>query len=62
VLRRRPGDPVRAGEPLFELRADDPRRIPDALVAAQEAVQVAGAPPQPAPLVLERVGEAGWQS
>ena len=31
VLHRRPGDEVRAGDPLYELRADDATRIPAAL-------------------------------
>jgi thymidine phosphorylase len=55
VLRRRPGDPVRAGDPLYELRAEDPRRIADGLAAAAAAVQVGDAPPDVVPLVLERV-------
>ena len=35
VLHRRPGDKVRAGDVLYELRADDAARIPAALEAAQ---------------------------
>jgi thymidine phosphorylase len=56
LLHKRPGDPVRAGEPLYELRTDDPARIPDALAAADGAVVVADAAPEATPLVLERVG------
>ncbi|HEU4421392.1 MAG TPA: thymidine phosphorylase [Pilimelia sp.] len=55
VLHRRPGDPVRAGEPLYELRTDDASRIPAALAAADGAVVIAAAAPEPSPLVLERV-------
>jgi thymidine phosphorylase len=55
VLRVRPGDRVRAGDPLFELRTDDGVRIAAALAAADGAVTVADAAPQPAPLVLERI-------
>jgi thymidine phosphorylase len=56
LLHRRPGDSVRAGDPLFELRADDPRRIPDALALAREAVTISAVPPTTEPLVIERVG------
>ena len=37
VLHKRPGDPVRVGEPLYELRADDATRLPAA--AAEAAVR-----------------------
>jgi thymidine phosphorylase len=55
VLRVRPGDRVHAGDPLFELRTDDGVRIAAALAAADGAVTVADAAPEPAPLVLERI-------
>jgi thymidine phosphorylase len=55
VLHKRPGDPVRAGEPLFELRADDASRIPAALAEAAGAVVVADAPPGARALVMERI-------
>jgi thymidine phosphorylase len=56
VLHRRPGDPVRAGDPLYELRAEDPGRIPAAREAADGAFTITGAQPSLAPLVLERIG------
>lgn len=56
VLHRRPGDPVRAGDPLYELRTDDPARFPEALAAARDAVVIADAPPPATPLVRDRVG------
>ncbi|MFB9235085.1 thymidine phosphorylase [Plantactinospora siamensis] len=56
VLHRRPGDPVRAGDVLYELRADDAARIPAAAADAAAAVVVAAAPATPAPLILERIG------
>ncbi|WP_428961962.1 thymidine phosphorylase [Micromonospora fluostatini] len=56
VLHKRPGDQVRAGEPLFELRADHAQRIPAALAEASRAVRVSATPPQVAPLVIERIG------
>jgi thymidine phosphorylase len=55
VLRVRPGDRVRTGDPLFELRTDDGVRIAAALAAADGAVTVADAAAEPAPLVLERI-------
>ncbi|MFC7548318.1 thymidine phosphorylase [Plantactinospora sp. GCM10030261] len=56
VLHRRPGDPVRAGDVLYELRADDAARIPAAAADAAGAVTVAATPPAATPLVLERIG------
>jgi thymidine phosphorylase len=55
ILHRRPGETVRAGEPLYELRGDDPTRFGAALEAAAEAVRVSASPPPEAPLVIERV-------
>ncbi|WP_422738246.1 thymidine phosphorylase [Micromonospora sp. WMMD729] len=56
VLHKRPGDAVRAGDPLFELRAEDPARIPAALAEATRAVQIAPTAPAGTPLVIERIG------
>jgi thymidine phosphorylase len=55
LLHRKPGDPVRAGEPLYELRADDANRFDAALEAAEGAVIIAAQPPVTAPLVLDRL-------
>jgi len=55
VLHRRPGDPVRRGDPLYELRADDAGRIAHALAAAPGAVQLGDSPPTTPPLVIERI-------
>ncbi|MEV0713566.1 thymidine phosphorylase [Asanoa sp. NPDC050611] len=55
VLHRRPGDPVRAGEPLYELRADDPARFAAAIEAAAGAVSVRSSPQATAPLVIDRL-------
>jgi thymidine phosphorylase len=40
LLHKKPGDPVRAGEVLYELRAEDASRISDALPDARAAVAV----------------------
>ncbi|MEU8422442.1 thymidine phosphorylase [Micromonospora sp. NPDC048835] len=56
VLHRRPGDEVRAGDPLYELRAEDPARIPAALTEAANAVRIAPTAPAATSLVIERIG------
>jgi thymidine phosphorylase len=55
VLHRKPGDPVRAGETLFELRTEDDAKLSSARAAAGGAVTIADAAPEPRPLVLERI-------
>jgi thymidine phosphorylase len=55
VLHRCPGDPVSAGDPLYELRTDDAGRIPAALAAAADAVEIATAAPPRTPLLLDRI-------
>jgi len=55
VLHRRPGDRVRAGDILFELRADDASRIPAAAEIARAAVTIGRTVPEPVRLVLDRV-------
>ena len=57
VMVRKPGDSVRAGDPLLELHADDAARIPAALDALDGAVVVADTAPAASPLVLDRIGE-----
>jgi thymidine phosphorylase len=59
VLHRRPGDRVRPGDVLYELRADDAARIPAALEIAAQAVSIGRTAPPPVPLVLDRVTAAG---
>ena len=58
VLHKRPGDRVRKGDVLYELRTDDTTRIPAALEAAAGAFTITPGPPEPAPLILDRVGPA----
>ena len=55
VLRKRPGDEVKADEVLCELRTDDAGRIPAALSALDGAVSISAAPPEQRPLILERI-------
>ncbi|MEH0929524.1 thymidine phosphorylase [Micromonospora sp. CPCC 205558] len=56
VLHKRPGDEVRAGDPIYELRAEDPTRIPAALTEAANAVRIASTAPAATSLVIERIG------
>ncbi|SCG43107.1 thymidine phosphorylase [Micromonospora inositola] len=55
VLHKRPGDPVRVGDPLYELRAEHAERIPAALAEAERAVRIAPDAPAATPLVIERI-------
>ena len=52
---RKPGDPVEAGEPVLVLHADDEDRLPGALAALEHAVEVGNEPPEPRPLIVERI-------
>jgi thymidine phosphorylase len=55
ILHRKPGETVRAGDPLYEVRGDDPTRFGAALEAAAQAVRVSQTPPPEVPLLIERV-------
>jgi len=55
ILHRRPGEPVRAGDVLMELRAEDAAKLPAALEVARGAVTLAEAPPARRPLILDRI-------
>ncbi|HVM54617.1 MAG TPA: thymidine phosphorylase [Acidimicrobiales bacterium] len=50
------GDAVEAGEPLVVLHADDPARLDAVEPAARAAFEVGPEPPEPAPLVMDRIG------
>ena len=51
----RPGDAVRAGQPLFTLHTDTPERIPLAMEALQSAYGVGDEAASTLPLVLDRI-------
>ncbi len=57
VWHARPGDPVRAGEPLFTLHTDTPERFDRALAALEGGWDVApeGTSYEPSPLILDRI-------
>jgi thymidine phosphorylase len=54
ILHAKPGDAVRAGEPLLTLCADEPERFGRALEALEGGIEVGG-PSTALPLVLDRV-------
>ena len=54
-LHAKPGDEVRAGQPLFTLLADDDNRFSRALDALEGAWEIGTDAPASAPLVLERI-------
>jgi thymidine phosphorylase len=56
VCVRKPGDPVSAGEPVLVLHVDDETRLPAALAALEGAIEVGPEPPEPRPLVVDRIG------
>jgi thymidine phosphorylase len=56
VLHKRPGDRVAVGDVLYELRADDPARIPAALQIAAPAVVVSSESTPIRPLIIDRIG------
>ena len=59
ICLAKPGDEVRKGQPLLELRADDPDRFGPALAALDGAVQVSKEPPPTPPSpILEHIGPA----
>jgi thymidine phosphorylase len=49
------GDAVTLGQPLLELHLDDPDRLPSALAALDDAIDVSPTPVDPPPLVLGHV-------
>ena len=59
ICLAKPGDQVRKGQPLLELRADDPDRFGPALAALTAAIDVSEQPPPPLPSpVIEYIGPA----
>ncbi|GAA2549099.1 thymidine phosphorylase [Winogradskya consettensis] len=55
LLKKRPGDAVRAGDVLLELRTDDESRIPAALADAQRAVTISQGVPTHGRLLIDRI-------
>jgi thymidine phosphorylase len=55
ICLAKPGEPVTAGQPLLELRTDDPSRFARALEALEGAIEIGAEPPVVGPPVLERI-------
>jgi thymidine phosphorylase len=55
VCLRKPGDEVAADEPVLVLHTDDARRLEGALAALDGAIEVGREPPEPRPLVVDRI-------
>jgi thymidine phosphorylase len=56
ICLAKPGDEVEPGQPVLELRADDPDRFDRARQALDGAIAIGDEPPEHTPPVLERVG------
>ena len=54
-IAKKPGDAVRAGDTVLELLYNDARGLAQAVALAEQAIQIAPAPPALKPLVLGRV-------
>lgn len=55
VLRAKPGDRVREGQPLFTLHSDEPERFDAAREALEGGVQVGDLAPEGLPLIIDAV-------
>jgi thymidine phosphorylase len=56
ICLAKPGEAVTAGQPVLELRADEPERFRRALAALDGAIEIGPRPPAAAPVVRERIG------
>jgi thymidine phosphorylase len=56
ICLAKPGDPVRAGQPVLELRGDDAGHFDRAREALAGAMHIGPDAPEPAGLVLDRIG------
>ena len=55
ICLAKPGDRVRRGQPLLELRGDAEARFAGATEALADAIEIGPRPPEPGPLILERI-------
>ncbi len=54
-IHRRPGEPVAPGAPLFTLYTDTPERLGAAIAELDGGFGVGPTPPQPRPLIIDRI-------
>jgi thymidine phosphorylase len=52
----KPGEPVAKGQPVLELRGDDPSRLDAARAELTTAIDIGDEPPSASPLIIERIG------
>jgi thymidine phosphorylase len=52
----KPGEPVTKGQPILELRGDDPTRLDAARAELDAAIDIGDDAPAPSPLIIERIG------
>ncbi len=55
MVQAKPGDRVRAGQPILEIHYRDRARLESALPLAARAIVIGDAPPDPAPLIIGEV-------
>jgi thymidine phosphorylase len=56
VCLAKPGDRVRAGEPILELHTSDPSTIEEAAASLEEAIDIGPDAPAEEQIVVERIG------
>ena len=56
ICQAKPGERVVTGQPIVELRGDDPTRLEAAQAELAGAIEIGDDPPPPRPLVLDRIG------
>ena len=56
ICLAKPGEPVTGGQPLLELRTDEPARFARAIEALDGAIEMGAEPPVIGPTVLDRIG------
>ncbi len=56
ICLAKPGEQVEVGQPVLELRGDDPGRFARATEALAGAIEIGPQPPEPAGLILDRIG------
>ncbi|WP_063038882.1 thymidine phosphorylase [Nocardia pseudovaccinii] len=54
-MHTKPGDSVTTGQPLLTLHTDTPQAFPGAFAALENSFTIGTAPPQQAPLILDRI-------
>jgi thymidine phosphorylase len=56
ICHAKPGEHVVKGQPIVELRGDDPARLDAAKAELAEAIDIGDDPPPASPLILQRIG------